>query len=152
MVVLDSRQWSPPLLDQTILLHHSFCGRRRSDHRDRCDECCKGRIKFHASASLKESDAFGNVVASLGRHRLGIEPDEHPGAKGRAPRRTWDSQLPDLSRAAFDPGPSLRNLWQLSRISPRSGVGFRRNPRQSAANTAKVWKNANLLTELRIEN
>ena len=152
MAVLDSRQWTTPLLDQTILLHHSFRGRKRSDHRDRCNECCKGRLKFHASVSLKGSHTLENTVAAIGRHRLGAESDEYPGAKGRAPRRPRASQLPDLSRAAFDPGPSLRNLWQLSRISPRSGVGFRRNPRQSAANTAKVWKNANLLTELRIEN
>jgi hypothetical protein len=88
-------------------------GRRRSDHRDRCDECCKGRIKFHASASLKESDAFGNVVASLGRHRLGKESDEYPGAEGRAPRRTGDSQMPDLSGTATDHrrSPSQLVVW-----------------------------------------
>ena len=87
MAVLDSRQWSPPLLDQTILLHHSFCGRRRTDHRDRCDECCKGRLKFDASASLKGSHTFENAVAALAGHRLGNDPNEHPQAEGRASRR-----------------------------------------------------------------
>ena len=28
------------------------------------------------------SDTLGNVVATLGRHRLGDEPDEYPGTKG----------------------------------------------------------------------
>ena len=74
MAVLDSRQWSPPLLDQTLLLHHSFCGRSRSDHRDRCNECCKGRCKFHASSSLNGSHTLGNAVATLGGHRLGNDP------------------------------------------------------------------------------
>ena len=84
MAVLDSRQWSTPLLDQTILLHHSFRGRKRSGHRDRCNECCKGRLKFHASVSLKGSHTLENTVAAIGRHRLGAESDEYPGAKGRA--------------------------------------------------------------------
>jgi integrase len=64
MAVLDSRQWSPPLLDQTLLLHDSFCGRRRSDHRDRCNERGKGRCKFRAASSLNGSNSLGNALAA----------------------------------------------------------------------------------------
>ena len=52
---------------------------------------------------LWASNALGNNLATLGRHRLGNEPDEHLGAKGRAPRRPWHSELSDFSGAATDP-------------------------------------------------
>jgi hypothetical protein len=84
MAVLDSRQWSPSLLDQTILLHHSFRGRKRSDHRDRCNECCKGRLMFHVSVSLKGSHTLENTVAAIGRHRLGAESDAYSSATRNA--------------------------------------------------------------------
>ena len=114
--VLDSRKWSPPLLYQTFLLHHPFYGRRRSDHRDRCDECCKGRCKFHASFALNGSNNLGNAVATQGGHRLGIESDQHPRAEGRASRRSGHSHLPDLPGVASDPRRSLRDLRRQKRV------------------------------------
>ena len=55
----------------------------------------------------------------MGRHRLGAEPDEYPGAKGLAPRRSRDSQLPNLSGAASDPRRSVRDLWRQERLCGR---------------------------------
>ena len=50
-----------------------------------------GILSWKILGSPMAQDTLGNVVASLGRHRLGNEPDEHPGAEGRAPRRPRDS-------------------------------------------------------------
>ena len=70
------------------------------------------------------------VVVLLGfklGHRLGDEPNEHPRAQGRAPRRPWDSQLPDLSRAATDLGRSVRDLRGQERLCGRGSAVPRRS-------------------------
>jgi len=85
------------------------------------------------------SDTFGNAIASLGRHRLGAEPDEYPGAEGRTPRRPRDSQLSELR-------PILDEAFEI--FGNKSDYVVAAPQYRAAANTAMGWKNANLRSEM----
>ena len=82
-------------------------------------------------------------------HRLGTESNEHPGAKGRAPRRSQDSQLPDLSRS-FPIFPELRPILDeaFEIFGDKSDYVVAAPQYRAAANTAMGWKNANLRSEM----
>jgi hypothetical protein len=85
------------------------------------DEESKSSLESDPGAeSLRwASNSFRNTLATMGRHRLGNESDEHSGAKGRASRRPGHSQLPDLPRAATDPRRSVRDIRRQERVCGR---------------------------------
>ena len=72
------------------------------------------------NATVRVEKAF--PVATFGRHRLGNEPNEYSRAEGRAPRRSWHSQLPDLPRATFDPRRSVRDIRRQERVCGRGST------------------------------
>jgi hypothetical protein len=77
---------------------------------------------------------------------LGNEPDEYPEAEGRAPCRSWIRSCPIFPELR----PILDEAFEI--FGDKSEYVVAAPQYRAAANTAMGWKNANLGSELRIEN